>query len=612
MKPLIALLLQLLLPSTSSAWLYQSETGGGHVSSLTYDANSHQLLLAGTLTQHGFWNITQPKFSSSSSSDMSTSEAFAVKISTDDATVNGELHTIRKASVPELQVCTQVIDFDEHDNIGRGLLIGYQDHLSDQGVQEDGIWTKFAGVSYFSGFLQFPTTQVNLLTQQDDAHPLAKAVYPNIAVPVGGDSEDVILGVHESDQVAAITRRIRNPEHSLLSILRLEQIMAAGAPAWKPLIQRVDGTTGKVKWEMNARVEEHDRQATLDALAVVKSQNMVLFGGTTNGKAAHFGAGKASQSFDGYVTKLNMGTGGYDMTATGVEATHSMKITSQVTAHDTVKALCVQDDDAHPKVYVVGHTTGRMAGTQDGGAYVAKYDVNTLQRSWVVQIPSANITATHCTLDDDAIYIGGHVPAMQRVDGSTAHPHVKLDVRQQSMYVASFGLTDGAQNWIRQFGSHRRDTLKGLVYSSHTGDLVVTGNSVEFHATRKNDSHQDVFVMSMSRLDGSHDPLVHRQVYHNKSSNNSDKDNSQTLVIVFAVVLPILMGLILILCDWRRRRLSEHEKEAVSSIHTSPQKSSPISQDDLTGGMHGSPLPKFTIDGENDQDDDGSSPKEIV
>jgi hypothetical protein len=271
-------------------------------------------------------------------------------------------------------------------------------------------------------------------------------------------------------------------------------------------------------------------------------RDIVLVAGSSNGYGSALGAGYSSQDWDGFLTKVDPQTGVID-DVDGVTARHSVRIQTQPQMDDYVHAICVLDD----KVYVVGTTEGRMEGATAGGAFMIKYDIDTLQVSWKRQIPG-NVQGKHCGVSEEFVYIGGNVGKGLSIEEGVKQAYL------QDVFVSQLSSETGSISWTRQFGSHRDDSLESLVVDK-AGNAVVCGNSME-HAYLPSSLFSpanDVFILSLDKLDGAHQELVHDVIAPKKTA---DKPN---LLVVFAVVIPVLIALILAAFECRRRLKSKSE-----------------------------------------------------
>jgi hypothetical protein len=232
-------------------------------------------------------------------------------------------------------------------------------------------------------------------------------------------------------------------------------------------------------------------------------RDTVLVAGSSNGYGSALGSGYSSQDWDGFLTKVDPQTGVID-DVDGVTARHSVRIQTQPQMDDYVHAICVLDD----KVYVVGTTEGRMEGATAGGAFMIKYDIDTLQVSWKRQIPG-NVQGKHCGVSEEFVYIGGNVGKGLSIEEGVKQAYL------QDVFVSQLSSETGSISWTRQFGSHRDDSLESLVVDK-AGNAVVCGNSME-HAYLPSSLFSpanDVFILSLDKLDGAHQELVHDVIAH--------------------------------------------------------------------------------------------------
>lgn len=500
----------------ASPWISQSVSGGGHIASLSFDAKHGQIMAVGTAFQDGFWNMTVK----AADGDDNGVSCFVATL--DVAQQNAH----NKVVFREPNVCTVVVAMP-HEGFGKGVAVGY-DQLKGMGVQGDGLQPALAGIDTFAMIL----SQGYASTVQDEA----RVAYPIAAV--SDNDFGLFMAVQEKTIMPEIISLEVDP---LASILQLQQEVERGSIDWVPAIQKVHSKTGELLW--TTPILTQDGHSVLTSVAYMPSKSIVLVAGSSNGKGSAVGAGYSSQDWDGFLTKVDPETGVID-DLEGVTALHSKRIQTQPKMDDYVHAICVADD----KVYVVGTTEGIMDGTTAGGAFVIKYDIDNLGAIWTTQIPG-NVQGKLCGVFEDVVYIGGNVGK-----GSSLEEGVKV-ARLQDVFVAQLSALNGDIFWTRQFGSHRDDTLESMVVDS-VGNAVVGGNSLE-HAylpASLFSPTNDVFILSLDKLDGAHQELVHDVIVPPKKTK--EKPN---LVIVFAVVIPVVIALVLGACECRRRKKSKSE-----------------------------------------------------
>lgn len=517
----LLLLAVMSLERCEASWISQSVSGGGHIASLAFDTEHGQIQAVGTVFEDGFWNMTIGV--SAADGDGNGVSCF---VATLDVT---ELENHGKIAFREPNVCTAVVALP-HKGFGHGVAIGYDQLKARSGFQGDALQPTLAGIDTFGMMLSQGTTS----TVQNDK----KVVYP---IAAASDNDfGLFMAVQETTRLPKI---ISLEEDPMASILQLQQEVETGSLDWVPAIQKVHTSDGTVLWRTPIATE--DGHSILTSVAFMPLSNILLVAGSSNGKGSALGAGYSSQDWDGFLTMVDPETGVIDDTE-GVLARHSLRIQTQPGMDDYVHAICVSGD----KVYVVGTTDGVMEGTAAGGAFMIKYDMDTLQKHWTTQIPG-KVHGKLCGVseEDGVVYIGGNV-----AEGLSIEKGVKIASLQDG-FVSQLSAKNGDISWTRQFGSHRDDTLESMVVDND-GNVVVCGNSLE-HAYIPSylfSPANDIFIMSLDKLDGAHQDLVHEVIRPAKTTSDKKEPN---LVIVFAAVIPVIIALILVACECRRKHKSE-------------------------------------------------------
>jgi hypothetical protein len=511
-----------------ASWIHQSVSGGGHIASLSFDALHGQVMVTGTAFQDDFWNMTTGV--QSFAGDDNGVSCFVATLDVTEKENHGRL------IFSEPNVCTVVVALP-HNGFGKGTAIGY-DQMKGGGLQGDGLQPALAGIDVFGMMLTQGLTSV----VQDEK----RVSYPMAAV--SDTNFGLFMAVQETTLMPPIISLEDDP---LASILQLQQEVERGSVDWVPAIQKVHTKTGEVVW--TTPIETEDGHSVVTSVAYMPSRNVVLVAGSSNGKGFAVGAGYTSQDWDGFLTKVDPETGEIDEVE-GVKANHSVRIQTQPKMDDYINAICVLDD----KVYVVGTTDGTMEGFGVGGAFMIKYDIDTLQAIWKRQIPG-KVHGKVCGVseDDDVVYIGGNVAGGLSIEVGAMIAGSGL----QDVFVSQLSATDGTISWTRQFGSHRDDTLESMVVDTE-GNAIVGGNSLE-HAYVPSSLFSptnDIFMLSLDKLDGAHQDLVHAVIVPPKT----DDKKKPNLVIVFAVVIPVVLALIVTACECRRRFNSKIEVDTAA------------------------------------------------
>jgi hypothetical protein len=214
-------------------------------------------------------------------------------------------------------------------------------------------------------------------------------------------------------------------------------------------------------------------------------------------------------------------------------------------------------------MYVVGSTTGIIDGTEAGGAFVIKYDVDTLNILWKRQIVGMGVEATTCVANADLVYLGGLVPAGILLDDET---RTDGPSDTQDVFAAAIHGDSGEFFWIRQIDSRQEDILPNLMISQ-IKNLMFSAN-----ALNPEDGSTVIYLMSIFLETGFHDwialpkdanPLagaqnagegitvppvgtVGAEEGGNNDNNDNEEDKDNTTVIVVAVVVPVVLLLMVV------------------------------------------------------------------
>ncbi|KAL3930863.1 MAG: hypothetical protein SGBAC_011578 [Bacillariaceae sp.] len=281
----------------------------------------------------------------------------------------------------------------------------------------------------------------------------------------------------------------------------LEQ-MTRPAPIFvEPNITDLDHSPKIVKYNMLTKdtewihtLDTQNGKALVSGMAISQLRNKLVIVGSASGSGPGIGAGAVSDGdWDGFLTVLDMDkgdlkTGDWNLT---YNALHSTRIRTQKNIDDVVFNVCVSGD----KAYVVGTTQGRFVGDINGGAFILKYDIDTLSVLWVKQIAGRGVEAMHCAILDEQLYVGGSVP-----------PGILLDNRKSEaskethdIFVAKLSATSGDVEFLRQIDSLRDDELIGMAINPSNQHVLLSANARDF-ATGKT----VIFTMDMDQ-DGNND-----------------------------------------------------------------------------------------------------------
>jgi hypothetical protein len=172
------------------------------------------------------------------------------------------------------------------------------------------------------------------------------------------------------------------------------------------------------------------------------------------------------------------------------------------------------DDDF---IYITGWT--QTAATRQ--AFLRKIEVSTLRTKWTVEMEATGPTAgVACIVHDADIWWGGSVE-----DGKILTQSTDLDeYGGKDIFIAKIQ-DDGVVNFVHQFGSREDDELTAMTVDPD-GNAILAGDTYGsmFRSRDSTESaNSDVFVMTVSRSDGSM-PSIVPQIINGGGSSSIDGD----------------------------------------------------------------------------------------
>ena len=443
----------------------------------------------------------------------------------------------------DLEVCTHVVNAGNQ----KGILIGYQPLVA----------TKETVVRRVDEV--FGTLDVTSKPPPSSFHTIASTHL--VSYPVQGvlnDNGYMFVAVHGTDTVpSSMKDATLDP---LSQIVFFEQEMQSGNDEsstnsiWSPGVQKWNVATAKLEWAVDVTTT-NDRVTVLSSVAHVAQEDFLLVGGYSKGSATEDKL--PSDRWKGFLTKLDPETGA----PLGV----TKYVMSQDGKNDRIRDICVSGQYA----FVVGDTEGIINGIQNGGAFLIKIDVDTLETKWQIQIPGMGVEGMYCAVHEDTsiVYVGGNVP--ENVEVEIGKGSLGRDI-----FVTQVDYNIGTVLWTRQFGHDTHITIKGLV-ADQEGDAILCGNSFNDTAFVN-----DAFILNMHKENGAHAPewiKLAAVVDEEKEEKNDDTNDNQGLIIAGSIILPLLFlaGIVLCWCRYHRRG----SKEEIPQDHQEEAKPTPVMAD---------------------------------
>jgi hypothetical protein len=233
--------------------------------------------------------------------------------------------------------------------------------------------------------------------------------------------------------------------------------------------------------------------------------NQLLVVGNTKGIGLASGDQTSSSvhSEDGFITKLD--------TATGDLYEGADSILNVAQKNDAILTHICDDPNDPNAFFVVGATRS------DDNLFplIAKISLDTLTEVWsqvlrpmhlgtAIGVP-ATAYALSCQVHNDIVYMAGNVEDGAFLLGAGSFG-------DDDVFVAQFSTSDGTPKWVKQVGSSQKDQLAhggGLLVDPSTGNAIIYGDTAgNLFREKSDESHSDIFVLYLSKVDGSHAATV--------------------------------------------------------------------------------------------------------
>ena len=255
---------------------------------------------------------------------------------------------------------------------------------------------------------------------------------------------------------------------------------SSGSTAYGSMIHKFTIDGGSLKHDWMQQITDSSAVSTYVGEMLIKRNSLLVVGSTTGGTSWE----------DGYIAAFDLDSG---------DAAGSQQYINHVWGQ-MLTGICDDDDDGD-YFFIVG--TGQA--DEELMPVLTKMKFDTFTQVWQKKLrpisPTKGGKATahglSCKVSGDVVYIAGTVKADAYFEGTDSSG-------SEDIFLAQYGSGDGDLNWLRQLGSPGRDTL------AHGGGLTLDalGNAVLYGSTdgsffrEKNDSHSDLFLVSVDRVDG--------------------------------------------------------------------------------------------------------------
>jgi serine/threonine protein kinase len=385
-------------------------------------------------------------------------------------------------------------------------------------------------------------------------------------------------------------------------------------------VQKIDAASGILKWYTQIAGEEGYEGDVMVSHVVyapdTRYGEFVLVAGSTKGASGPLlgtdvnrPVRGGSSDWDGFITKLDAQTGERYMPLSGHDASYRIKSTGN--ENDWVTDICFQQPDI---AFIVGSTTGKIASNhldEDGGAFVIKMDIDTMEIIWQMQFEGLGVLGTSCTIAEvepavtssqkNLLYVGGVLPPSHPgfdMDGNKKNSagNAQFSRTSEDAFVIAIDVdnNNGQIEWIREIqyeqefnpsGLQRHESIASLSLDSKNHHVIAYGNSYD-----PLEEVNDLFAVALDGQSGMAGGLAGTTFQRTSDSvsptspvvtpteaptqplptpldtttfpeEGASKDKK--LVLVVAIVVPaslLFVGILIIVCCRRNQSLQKEDK----------------------------------------------------
>ena len=256
----------------------------------------------------------------------------------------------------------------------------------------------------------------------------------------------------------------------------------------------------------------------VSSMTMAGAGSQLVVTGSTRQSGGAFGTNDGTDE-DGWIIKLDVKTGG--LYSAPESARSSIRVDDASQDDDWISGVCV--DRADPdSFYIVGATNEPSEGFPQGSlhAFIAKINLNGLTRVWRVHLkmsgaggspPEASAMGCAVAPDED----GGKVYVVGNIMGGAVMDDAEEGMSHggDDIFAVQFDATNGDIEWVRQVGTSQQDRLAtgNPITLDADGNAILFGNtrgSMYYYRSNSNSDTNDVFLLTMSKLDGSYKPIL--------------------------------------------------------------------------------------------------------
>ena len=391
-----------------------------------------------------------------------------------------------------------------------------------------------------------------------------------------------------------------NGEYSGYSLL-LERFERSRTPPGGLADQNVE-TTFEASWRKYYAILPGSDGGAIPQLHVsdvLVFSNSLIVVGFTDGRGEAFGEPDEVQSgrVDGFVTQIELETG---------KIIKNNRFSGNGPLQENrLYEICRTDD----QIYMAGTTgDGTFAELSKISIYIEDNDTND-SNSWDKRLKSTSaIENVKCAASSDGsvVYLAGTVTAEGTMEdyfsGDSSSPAGGDDV-----FVAQIDASNGELNWLKQIGTSGEERMAGLVVDDDGNAILYGDTTGSMYRPGKSDNYQDLFLITVSKADGSYAPFVAPDapttptqapptsppVYIPSPSNptitptKEVRQNGRHGFLIFVLFWSSVVGLLYLIRERRKQKEEQMARARVFAYARNFDMEDIDIRNSATGGWHG-------------------------
>ena len=279
---------------------------------------------------------------------------------------------------------------------------------------------------------------------------------------------------------------------------------------------------------------------------IVYWQNRLFLLGSTQSNDPKFGTRSYEDrdDWDGFIVELSPSTG--EITPTS----RAIRVQTDFGDDEFVRGSCQYGRN----LFIVGQTTGQVERAYvDGGAIIYKVNLETFEVEWKKILVGPGLEAYDCetSLTGEYLYITGNARNGGVVEEAFSRGG-------DDVWVGKFRSSTGEQEWIRQIGSDKNETVarSGAIVVDKYDNAIIYGNTFgsigRVRVDYVDDETNDIFVLTVT-AEGEYSPPLPIEFFQIPKTYFIESGGMDWAFSFYMLMIAIVLLLVLLLiyASWK-------------------------------------------------------------